>query len=182
MGITEQDFEALFKEYFIGLTAFGKKYVKDTDAAKEIVHDVFVNLWKKRETIDPEKSLKSYLFTSVYNRSLNFIRDKKKFNTSMEVEEIENVHFTTEDNQKMEAAELEQKIHAILEELPIKCKTVFMLSRFEGKKYKEIAEELKISPKTVEVHMSKALRALRSGLSNYLTAVALTILDILFLQ
>lgn len=64
-------FEKLFREFFVPLTAFSKKYVGDVDSAKEIVHDVFVNLWSKRAAIDIEKSVKSYLYTSCYNRSLN---------------------------------------------------------------------------------------------------------------
>lgn len=168
MAIDNVQFEETFKTYFVGLTAFAKKYVKDVDTSKEIVHDVFVNLWNKRDQIDPAKSIKSYLFTSVHNRCLNHIRDQKKFDTSIEDFDTETNNFTTEDNNYLEAAELEQKIHMILNELPEKCREVFKLSRFEGKKYKEIAEEMNISQKTVETHISKALKTLRAGLSDYL--------------
>ena len=168
IGLAKSEFEDLFKTYFVGLSAFAQKYVKDIDSAKEIVHDVFVNLWNKRATIDPKKSLKSYLFTAVKNRCLNKIRDDKKFDTSIEDLDTVSNQFKAEDQDHLELAELEQKIHSILMQLPEKCRAVFILSRYEGKKYKEISQELNIAQKTVETHISKALKALRLGLGNYL--------------
>jgi len=174
--LDKSTFEKLFRDYFIPLTAFAKKYVGDIDSAKEIVHDVFVNLWSKRETIDIEKSVKSYLYTSAYNRSLNYIRDKKKFETNITVED-NSIHSSewSFDND-IEALELEEKINKVISSLPEKCKQVFLMSRFEGLKYHEIAEKLNISIKTVESQMSKALKALRENLKDYLTIILLIIL------
>ena len=78
-NLDKQVFEKLFKTFFPSLILFARKYLPDLDTAKEIVHNVFLNLWEKRETIDASKLLKSYLFTSVHNRCLNYIRDQKKF-------------------------------------------------------------------------------------------------------
>ena len=74
-------FEQLFRSLFPGLVLFALKFVPDQDTAKEVVHNVFINLWEKRETVDTHISLKSYLFTSVRNRCLNYLRDQKKFDS-----------------------------------------------------------------------------------------------------
>jgi len=164
-------FEEIFKSQFKPLCSFAYKYLKDLDLAKEIVHDVFVNLWQKRDEIDLQKSVKSYLFTSVNNRSLNHIRDNKKFVKSDYAE----MNFTGDDNitdsDILVEQELKLKITQILESLPEKCRQVFELSRYEGKKYREIAIELNISEKTVEAHISKALKILKENLSEFLTVM-----------
>jgi len=171
-GIDKKAYEALFREYFPGLCAFAGKYVPDFDTAREIVHEVFIKLWEKRDTIDPNKSVKSYLFTSVYNRSMNYIRDHKKFSdseTALQNAEERSVGDVTE---KIYGAELEDKINEALEALPDRCREVFLLNRFEELKYREIAERLDISVKTVETQMSKALKILREKLKAYITVLA----------
>ena len=174
--LDKDTFENLFREYFVPLTAFAKKYVGDIDAAKEVVHDVFVNLWSKRSTIDIEKSVKSYLYTSSYNRSLNYIRDNKKFDTNISVEGnvAKASEWSFEDD--VDAIELEEKINKIIASLPEKCRQIFLMSRFDGLKYHEIAEKLNISVKTVEAQMSKALKALKENLKDYLTILILLLM------
>ena len=83
-AFTDKDFERLFKEYFKPLVNFANKFLNDIDAAKEIVHDAFVRLWERRAEIDVNKSVKSYIYRSVQNRCLNYIRDHKKFVQSEE--------------------------------------------------------------------------------------------------
>jgi len=164
-------FEELFKTLFPSLVIFARKYLPDLDTAKEIVHNVFLNLWEKRENIDINTSLKSYLFTSVYNRCLNYIRDQSKFSrVEHHLEKIEQEENLTAYN-PLEEQELESKIVEALNNLPEKCREIFMLNRFEGKKYAEIAEKLDISVKTVETQMSKALKILREKLIDYITMV-----------
>lgn len=166
-------FEQLFREHFTPLVAFANKFLHDIDSSKEIVHDAYIKLWEKRDTIDLSKSVKSYLFTSVYNRSLNYIRDHKKFMK----EEMDYERFDTGDYQdssrKMIGKEIEQEINQSIESLPEACKNVFLLSRFEGLKYAEIAEKLGISVKTVEAQMSKALKILREKLKEYIPLLLL---------
>ena len=77
--LDDKAFEQLFRKYFSDLTLFALKYTGDMDSAKEIVHTVFVNLWEKRERVNMDTPLRSYLFTSVYNRCLNYLRDQRKF-------------------------------------------------------------------------------------------------------
>ena len=140
------------------------------DTSKEVVHTVFLNLWEKRRELDSGQSFKAYLFSSVYNRSLNYLRDHKKFkqgnltdaDIGMESEEV---------TSGIEQAELEKRISEALTKLPAKCREIFTLNRFEELKYKEIAQKLNISLKTVEAQMSKALRVMRDELKDYLPAL-----------
>jgi RNA polymerase sigma-70 factor, ECF subfamily len=168
VSLDKSTFEQLFKTLFPSLSHFARKYVHDNDTAKEITHDVFLNLWEKRYNIDSSTSLKSYLFTSVYNRCMNYIRDQKKFNRDEQVfnrlEQEE--HIALHDH--LEEQELESRIIESLNNLPVRCREIFVMNRFEGNKYAEIAEKMDISVKTVETQMSKALRILREKLADYL--------------
>lgn len=161
-------YEELFRTYFAALCCFARKYIPDPDDSKEIVHAVFVAIWEKKDEFDFDKPAKSYLFTAVYNRCMNHIRDRKKFVVSNEKSLFEEQDGNALHSDHMEAAELESKIWQVINSLPEKCKEVFVLNRFEGKKYAEIAEHLNISVKTVETQMSKALKTLRDHLGEYI--------------
>jgi len=169
-------FEWLFREHFKALVAFSYQFVKDQDSAKEIVHDVFIRLWEKRDTIDPDRPIKSYLFTSVHNRSLNFIRDNKKFsNNPADLDALMESPEDEEQNLRDEE-ELVKKIHEAIDQLPLKCKNIFIMSKFQEMKYMEIAEELDISVKTVETQISKALKTLRKELGHLDSLILILIL------
>ena len=174
--ILKQKFEILFREYFTGLSCFARKYTGDLDSAKEIVHSVFIRIWENRSEFDWDKPAKSYLFTSVYNRSLNYVRDNKKF---ISHEAASGNTLVTDEavfNDSLATAELEDRINQALKKLPEKCREIFELSRFENKKYTEIADQLNISVKTVETQMSKALHVLKEELRDYLTIILLLLL------
>ena len=162
-------FEELFRSYFTPLCSFAQKYVRDIDEAKDIVHNVFINLWSKRDEVDLNTSLKSYLFQGVYNRSLNYIRDHKKlvqFDTPQSEAELGQY---IESRDHLESSEAESRINRALDDLPDKCREIFLMNRFDGLKYREIAEKLDISIKTVETQMSRALKTLREKLSDMIT-------------
>lgn len=171
--LDEASFELLFKSSFKGLCWFAVKYVKDLDTAKEIVQDAFINLWEKRENIDLSKPVKSYLSTIIYNKSLNYLRDNKKFNK--DILAFENIYPDTGYYQtdKLIEDEISIKIKSAIEELPEKCREVFILSRYENLKYQQIADKLQISVKTVEAQMSKALQHMRIRLVDYITIMIL---------
>lgn len=166
--ILKKKFETLFRDHFTGLCYFARKYTGDLDSAKEIVHNVFVRVWENRSEFDWDKPVKSYLFTSVYNRSMNFIRDNRKFLNHDDAYSQNLVIDESPYSDHLETAELEEKIRKAMLKLPEKCREVFELSRFEGKKYTEIAAMLNISVKTVETQMSKALHILKTELREYL--------------
>jgi RNA polymerase sigma-70 factor (ECF subfamily) len=174
--ILKKKFEALFREHFTGLCYFARKYTGDLDSAREIVHTVFIRVWENRSEFDWDKPAKSYLFTSVYNRSMNFIRDNKKFLNHEEANLQNLVVDESAYSDHLETAELEERIRTALLKLPVKCREVFELSRFEGKKYTEIATQLNISVKTVETQMSKALHILKTELRDYLAVVLFLLL------
>lgn len=160
-------FEVIFRQFFPALMAFAKKYLQDEDSAREVVHVVMINLWERRATIDASEPLKSYLYKAVHNRCLNVLRDKKKF-----TEELTTDPFSDQDIQEqMEMMELNARVNKVIESLPNRCREIFEMNRFEGKRYKEIAELLGISVKTVENQMSKALKILRDHLAGYLTVM-----------
>lgn len=168
-SITDPEyFEKIFREYFSQLSYYALKLVRDQDSAKEIVHIVFINLWEKRESIKLDKPIRSYLYTSVHNRCLNHIRNNSKFLS----EDVGSLAFLNElsdmDSPEIEKLETEQRINDAINKLPEKCRHIFKLSRFEDKKYSEIASDLGISVKTVEVQISKALKILREELKDYL--------------
>jgi RNA polymerase sigma-70 factor (ECF subfamily) len=171
-GLDKTQFEKLFREHFVHLASFARQYIEDEDSAKDIAQKVFINLWENRAKIDSEKSIASYLFTSVKNRCLNHIRDHKKFRSNLLDLECNDFDLSVAPDQG-ELTELEHHISVALASLPEKCRRVFEMSRYHDKKYKEIAEELAISQKTVEAHMSKAIKALRVHLQDYLGLILL---------
>ncbi len=166
-------FEKVFREYFVVLSYYALKLVNDHDTAKDIVHQVFINIWEKRDTITLDRPIRSYLYTSVHNRCLNFIRDREKF-VEYEAGETELSSVAgMEDSDIMEKEETEARIAHAIASLPDRCRDVFRLSRFENKKYAEIAGILDISVKTVEAQMSRALRILRDELKDLLLILIL---------
>jgi RNA polymerase sigma-70 factor (ECF subfamily) len=159
---------ALFKSHFKGLCMFAVGYVMDSEAAREIVQDSFVSLWMKRDSIDLSKPVKTYLSTTVRNKCLNYLRNNRKF--SKELLDLENISEITEYHQpdKLVEQELQKQIDKAIQELPEKCREIFVFNRHENLKYQQIADKLGISVKTVETQMSKALQHLRNRLSEYL--------------
>lgn len=173
--LTENNFEGLFRQHFSALTAFAYRYLRDWDEAKELVHDVYVTLWEKRDSIDPNKAIRSYLFTAVYNRSMNHLRDNKKFNRNVDASQAADI-IASGNNNALELKELEKQISSAIAQLPEKCREVFMMNRYDGLKYKEIAEALNISVKTVEIHMTKALKVLREQLQKNFILLIMSVL------
>ena len=166
--LNSSQFEKLFKDYFNPLCAFAVRYTKDFDTAREIVHNVFVTIWEKRDTVKENQNIRSYLYTSVYNRSLNYIRDSKK---TVELDPQAEAGLKVEGHQDLESEELKARIDAAIQSLPDRCREIFVLSRYEELKYSEIAKKLDLSVKTIEVQMSKALKLLRENLAEFLSII-----------
>ena len=164
--IDKKEFEVLFKTHFQYLCNYANQYVGDMDTAKDLCQKVFITLWQKRATINPKQSVKSYLFTAIRNRCLNHIRDHKKYRSKVLDLDCGDFDIGVEEDQ-FEMEELQHKIERALNTLPEKCRKVFEMSRFQKMKYREISEELNISQKTVEAHMSKALKTLKVELKDY---------------
>jgi len=170
-SLDQAGFESLFRSEFKGLCFFALKYVKDFEAAKEIVQDAFISLWEKRETIDTSRPVKSYLATIIHHKCHNHLRDNQKF--SADLLGIENLLEipTAGATDSLVVTELTEAIMLAIEELPEKCREIFILNRYENLKYQEIAEKLHLSQKTVEAQMSKAIQHMRIRLAEYLVVV-----------
>ncbi len=155
-------FEQLFRKFRPGLVAFATSIIGRSNDAEELVHDVFIAIWNRESNdLDPN-GIKSYLFTSVKNRCLNFIKKSKLDVTDINDESPvfdANVNAHT----SMVAKESEKRIHLLIDQLPKKCKQVFLMSRMYELSYKEIAEILEITPKTVENQISIALKFLKEN-------------------
>jgi len=168
-------FEEVFKTYFKNLHAYACTIVKDEADAEEAVQQVFFKLWERAEHLSFSGSVAAYLYRAVHNQCLNQLKHQKvKANHQLHVAysmKNESVNGPA----KMISKELEQKIREALNELPEQCRTVFQLSRFEEMKYREIADQLDISIKTVENQMGKALKQLRLKLVDFLTLLFLII-------
>ncbi len=171
----EAFFEDLFHTYYKQLCRFSFRIVHDKDLAEDVVQTCLINFWQKRDSLSIQTSFKSYLFRSVYNRSINeYLRTKK--HTNEEISVLNETSGSPVDDPLLliEAQETQKKIDAGIAAMPDGCRTVFMLSREEQLSYKEIAEMLQISVKTVENQMGKALRILREHLLSLFLAFLLS--------
>jgi RNA polymerase sigma-70 factor (ECF subfamily) len=139
---------------------------------------VFFKVWEKRELLEIETSPKAYLYKAVYHDCLNYLKHKK-------VKSAHAMHVVRHSSNKVENTsgkvlmrELKEKIQAAMNELPEQCRTIFQMSRFEGMKYQEIADEMGLSVKTVENQMGKALKLMRIKLVEFLPLVILSLLTV----
>lgn len=169
---SQENFEQIYKQYYPKMFAFAKNYIPANEDAENIVQDVFLSLWERKQEIVISYTLVTYLFTLVKNRCLNFLRHKlieEEFNSQMK----EELRFKLDALESMDYSyhsekELQEVIRRALDSLPERCREVFIKSRIEGLKYKEISDELGISVNTVENQMVTALKKLRVALKDYL--------------
>lgn len=167
----ERVFEETFRKYYQSLCNYANSILKEMDEAEEVVQNLFLSIWEKRSDLEINISLKSYLYRAVHNHCLNRIKHLKvreeyqQYATNFYDASYESVSQTVMKN------ELEQKIEEAIKKLPEQCRLIFRMSRFEELKYHEIAEQLELSPKTVENQIGKALKILRVELAEYLPLI-----------
>jgi RNA polymerase sigma-70 factor, ECF subfamily len=159
-------FEHLFHRYYCYLCSYAYKLLNDSANAEELVQEFFVRLWEKRDQLSINTSVKNYFFRSVKNLCINAIQHEKiKSKYALKVTSESDLSFSIEDN--FIETELAEKIDESIQSLPAKRREIFRLSREEGLKYREIAEKLNVSVKTVETQMSLAIKTLREKLKKY---------------
>ncbi|WP_394750171.1 RNA polymerase sigma-70 factor [Spongiimicrobium salis] len=168
----DKAFEALYELYYNRLLHVAKGYVSNLEEAEEIVQDTFLKVWKKRKKIDA--NINGYLYTTVRNSCLDFLRKNKsrvRLYDSFDQKEdwINYVSLKDDVASLLIEKELEAQIKIAIDLLPEKCRNVFIKSRVEGLKQRDISEELNISINTVENHISKALKHMRLHLREFLT-------------
>jgi RNA polymerase sigma-70 factor (ECF subfamily) len=159
-------FRIIFDKYYEPLSRFCMRFTDDQADAEEIVQDVFVTLWEKRNQININTSLNAYLYQSVRNKALNFKSHLDVRQAHADHVKSTPLHLT--DYDELAGQELQAMYDTALEAMPHKRRQIFEMSRNEGLKYAEIAAKLEISVKTVEAHLSKALEDFREKLSDFL--------------
>ena len=163
----KEAFRFFFEKYYPDLCNLVNLYLHDSVMTEEIVQDIFIYLWEKKEKIKIESSVKSYLLKASKNKSINFIRNEKsKLSIHNKLADLDKT-VTDMPDSVMDANQLREVINAAIDSLPDRCREVYILGKEKNMSYKEISEELGISVKTVEVHMGKALKKLREQLRPY---------------
>jgi len=165
----ERVVEQLFADWFGKLYAYAFSMLREEAMAEEVVQNVFCRVWEKRDQLQVHTSLKAYLFRSVHHECMDGLRHRKtaKAHRSWLQRSAERV--TAGDAAgKVELEDLEKRLREALDGLPEQCRIVFGLSRFGELKYREIADQLGLSVKTVEAQMAKALKRLREKLVDFL--------------
>lgn len=172
--MTASSFEALFNQWYAALCRVSFRVVRDKDVAEDLVQEVFVKFWNRREFLPKDLEPKPYLYRAVMNASFDFVESRKKI-VLPDPEELLGMEAHEHADHPILHHEAQEAVNQGLEELPPACKEVFILSRYEDMSYREIAEVMDISIKTVEAQMSKALKVLRKHLLPFLTVLLLII-------
>lgn len=173
----EETYELIFQENYEALVGFCNQFIPDIEEAKNISQQAFIKLWLNRQVVRQLNGIRAFLYTAAKTECLNYLRHEKykylyRMN-KLEVREtqlneyiLNSFSFDT-----LELSELEEIISESIDKLPERCRQVFLKSRFEGKKNKEIANELGIATKSVESNITRALKTLRIELKDYLSLV-----------
>ena len=163
----DQDaFASLFRLLYPGLLNFALQYVHVKETAEEITNDIFVKLWNRKEYLHEIDNLSTYLYVSVKNHSLNYLKQYSHLHVSVENADGESSLINRDDpEQQLEWKEIAFRLNQAIDSLPDQCRTVFKLIKEDGFRYKEVAEILGISPRTVETQLFRAMRKLQSLIS-----------------
>ncbi len=168
-------FEQAFRTYYEGLCRFAIGFLGNREEAEETVQDTFYKFWSRREEIEISVSLRAYLYGAVRNACLNKIKHLQ-VRSQYQKQMLEAESASEFSSSTLEASELQSMIEGAVRELPPERRKIFLMSRNEGLKYQEIADQLGISIKTVEAQMGKALKYLREVLREYLPMVLIPML------
>jgi RNA polymerase sigma-70 factor (family 1) len=177
--------ELLFRLYYRPMCTHAVRFVYSKEIAEDLVADVFYTFWNTQAYSSVNRSFRAFLFRSVRNRAYNYLANEFKKSDSLDSAEQQETAQSNGPESIMRYNELYQKVDELVAGLPPQCRNAFILNRFEGKRAKEIAQEMQLSVRTVEVHIAKALSTLRDGLRNQWLTIALilgltTRLDFLF--
>jgi len=173
----ELAFEKIFKSNHRQIVGFCNQFITDWDKAQSLAQEAFINLWLNREKIETLNGIKAFLYTYAKSSCLNYIRHRKIISKYEDLQlqskedQLNREVLESFDFNSLEFTELEELIMRSINELPDQCRRVFMMSRFEGKMNKEIAEDLNISVKSVEANITRALKTLRTDLADYLPVI-----------
>lgn len=178
----EKAFDYFFNKYYDFILGFCIQFIYNKPEAKGITQEAFINLWSSRQQIEKINGIESFLYTYAKSKCLNVIRDNKvkeryksktlnKKERALDYDILKSMNFDS-----LALTELEELITKSIDDLPEKSKVVFYKKRYENKKNKEIAQDLNVTVKTVEAHMTTALKILRLKLTEYLPLIFVSIL------
>lgn len=170
----EQAFKSLFERYYAALCLFAKRYIEELTVREDIVQEVFVGLWERRQGLDVNVSAENYLLTCVKNRCLNYLRHQEV--RQAYEEQVANCplnELDQSDEQLYDLQELEQLLADALERLPMEYRVAFEMNRLEGHSLEEVAVRLGVSVRTIERYRDKALAILQKELKDYLPLLLL---------
>ncbi len=175
---SENAFEEVFNTYFKVLVVFAKKFVNDLDLAEDLVQEVLIKLYQNRKSIQFHTSLKAFLFQSVRNKCIDHLRSAKTKSEHHDQIRVMNYDEQFDLNDTMVQTELEERVYKAISGLPDQCQHIFKMSRMDGKRNQEIADELNISKRTVETQISNALKRLRKDVLQYVNLLIIMLIKI----
>lgn len=165
----QRSFEDLYRLFFVRLFNFALLYVHKKEIAEEVVNDVMMKVWNKKEVLTGIQNLETYLFVAVRNQSLNYLSKYSGLHVALEPENGQAEIINLNDPEKeLEWKEINFRLNQAIDQLPAQCRTVFKLIKEEGFKYKQVAEILNISPRTVETQLFRAIKKLDTIIELYL--------------
>ena len=177
----EKAFDTLYWRYYLPLCQKAFQRVPSVPRVEEMVQDVFVNFWLKAATLDTDGNVRAYLYATLNNKILHELRtESNRLHYLATFEKLRSKSKANASLEQLYAQETEHRIAQVLKALPVQCREAFCLSRFEHLSYKEIAERMELSVRTVEKHIGKALRILREKLVQYEDAFPILLLLVFF--
>lgn len=164
MTISKDNFDEIYLNWFVRLCRFASNFVVTAEDAENLVQSVFISIWEKRLPVEIQSGVSSYLYTLVKNKCIDYLRHQKvakgyRDEYRLQVKSLDHVTEIISSHEDME-----QVFNEIIGDLPDRCRTIFILSRVEGKKYREIAQILNLSENTVENQIGIALKKIRENL------------------
>lgn len=176
VGTDHTDFVRIYSIYFPKMVRFAREYVISQEEAQNIVQDIFLYLWERQDTLNIISNKNAFLFTLTKNKCIDFYRQQSRVNRlkeSLDALQERELGMKMEalkqfDENMFSTQEIEEILNNAVNNLPDKCREVFILSRMEGLKHEEIARQLNISVNTVQNHISVAIRKLKTELKDYL--------------
>jgi RNA polymerase sigma-70 factor (ECF subfamily) len=169
----QKEFQQIYLKFFNGLSNYAFSILKDKDSAKDVVQEVFLDLWRKRKELQIKTSIDAYLLRSVKFKSIDYIRKastKQQYAASVSAQAID---YSDQLYDEDDLEERKQRISYAIAQLPPKCRKAFLMSRLQGFTYKEIAQEMNVSVKTIENQISRAFKLLRNLLNDLRSIVFL---------
>ncbi len=173
------NFEQIYVTYFSKMKRFAQEYVQSGEEAENIVHDVFLELWERKELLSYHINILAFLFTAIKNKCIDYLRHEivvKEASSQMQEEFLLTMQMKYKslelfDQNMFNEKDIEEILQNAIQKLPDRCREIFIKSKIEGKKQKEIAVELNISVNTVETQIGLAYKRLREELKDFIPLV-----------